>query len=54
MDLLFQHRIDPDVLIEDVAGTVKELILAGKVLARMESLESAGRAALIDNVLQVL
>jgi aryl-alcohol dehydrogenase-like predicted oxidoreductase len=32
IDLLYQHRIDPNVPIEDVAGTVKELIAAGKVL----------------------
>ncbi|PAP76490.1 aldo/keto reductase [Rubrivirga marina] len=32
IDLLYQHRVDPDVPIEDVAGTVKELIEAGKVL----------------------
>jgi aryl-alcohol dehydrogenase-like predicted oxidoreductase len=31
IDLLFQHRVDPDVPVEDVAGTVKELIAAGKV-----------------------
>src|SRR5277367_5275119 len=31
IDLLYQHRVDPDVLIEDVAVTVKELIRAGKV-----------------------
>ncbi len=31
IDLLYQHRVDPDVPIEDVAGTVKELISAGKV-----------------------
>ncbi len=31
IDLLYQHRVDPDVPIEDVAGTVKELINAGKV-----------------------
>src|SRR6266705_1544567 len=31
IDLLYQHRVDPDVPIEDVAGTVKELILQGKV-----------------------
>ena len=29
IDLLYQHRVDPDVPIEDVAGTVGELILAG-------------------------
>lgn len=31
IDLLYQHRVDPDVPIEDVAGTIKELIQAGKV-----------------------
>jgi len=31
IDLLYQHRVDPKVPIEDVAGTVKELIQAGKV-----------------------
>jgi aryl-alcohol dehydrogenase-like predicted oxidoreductase len=31
IDLLYQHRVDPDVPIEDVAGAVKELIQAGKV-----------------------
>jgi aryl-alcohol dehydrogenase-like predicted oxidoreductase len=31
IDLLYQHRVDPDVPIEDVAGTVKELVEAGKV-----------------------
>lgn len=32
IDLLYQHRIDPNVPIEDVAGTVKDLIKEGKVL----------------------
>src|SRR5918997_2119477 len=31
IDLLYQHRVDPEVPIEDVAGTVKELIQEGKV-----------------------
>lgn len=31
IDLLYQHRVDPNVPIEDVAGTVKELINEGKV-----------------------
>ena len=31
IDLLYQHRVDPDVPIEDVAGAVKDLITAGKV-----------------------
>jgi len=32
IDLLYQHRVDPAVPIEDVAGTVKDLIAEGKVL----------------------
>jgi len=31
IDLFYQHRVDPEVPIEEVAGTVKELIKAGKV-----------------------
>ena len=31
IDMLYQHRVDPNVPIEDVAGTVKELIAEGKV-----------------------
>ena len=31
IDLFYQHRVDPDVPIEDVAGTVKQLIQQGKV-----------------------
>jgi aryl-alcohol dehydrogenase-like predicted oxidoreductase len=31
IDLFYQHRVDPDVPIEEVAGAVKELIAAGKV-----------------------
>jgi len=31
VDLFYQHRVDPDVPIEDVAGAVKDLIQAGKV-----------------------
>jgi aryl-alcohol dehydrogenase-like predicted oxidoreductase len=31
IDLFYQHRVDPDVPIEDVAGAVKDLIKAGKV-----------------------
>ena len=40
IDVLYQHRVDPDVPIEDVAGTVKELIDAGKV--RYFGLSEAG------------
>jgi aryl-alcohol dehydrogenase-like predicted oxidoreductase len=40
VDLLYQHRVDPNVPIEDVAGTVKELIAAGKV--RYFGLSEAG------------
>jgi len=32
IDLYYQHRVDPNVPIEDVAGAIKELIQAGKVL----------------------
>ncbi len=32
IDLYYQHRVDPAVPIEDVAGTVKELVEAGKVI----------------------
>jgi aryl-alcohol dehydrogenase-like predicted oxidoreductase len=32
IDLLYQHRVDPEVPIEDVAGAVKQLIGEGKVL----------------------
>lgn len=42
IDLLFQHRIDRDVPIEEVAGTVGELIKAGKV--RFFGLSEAGVA----------
>jgi aryl-alcohol dehydrogenase-like predicted oxidoreductase len=31
IDLLYQHRVDPDVPMEDVAGAVKDLVAAGKV-----------------------
>jgi aryl-alcohol dehydrogenase-like predicted oxidoreductase len=31
IDLLYQHRVDPEVPMEDVAGTVKELVAEGKV-----------------------
>jgi len=40
IDLLYQHRVDPDVPIEDVAGAVKELIDEGKV--RYFGLSEAG------------
>ncbi|OAN75935.1 aldehyde oxidase [Sulfitobacter sp. EhC04] len=32
IDLLYQHRVDPDVPMEDVAGTVKDLIAEGKAI----------------------
>jgi len=44
IDLLYQHRVDPRVPIEDVAGTVKELIDAGKV--RHFGMSEAG----VDNI----
>ena len=40
IDLLYQHRVDPDVPIEDVAGAVKELIQQGKV--KLFGLSEAG------------
>jgi aryl-alcohol dehydrogenase-like predicted oxidoreductase len=40
IDVLYQHRVDPDVPIEDVAGTVGELIAEGKV--RYFGLSEAG------------
>ncbi len=40
IDLLYQHRVDPNVPIEDVAGAVKELIQAGK--AKHFGLSEAG------------
>jgi aryl-alcohol dehydrogenase-like predicted oxidoreductase len=40
IDLFYQHRVDPDVPIEDVAGTVKDLIREGKV--RYFGLSEAG------------
>lgn len=42
IDLFYQHRVDPNVPIEDVAGTVKDLIAAGKV--RHFGLSEAGVA----------
>ena len=44
IDLFYQHRVDPDVPIEDVAGTVKELIDAGKV--KHFGLSEAGAATI--------
>ncbi|MBY5798664.1 aldo/keto reductase [Rhizobium leguminosarum] len=40
IDLYYQHRVDPDVPMEDVAGTVRELIVEGKV--RWFGLSEAG------------
>ncbi|MET0788370.1 MAG: aldo/keto reductase, partial [Cellulomonas sp.] len=44
IDLYYQHRVDPDVPIEDVAGAVKELVAAGKV--RHFGLSEAGAATI--------
>jgi aryl-alcohol dehydrogenase-like predicted oxidoreductase len=44
IDLLYQHRVDPDVPIEDVAGAVKALIQEGKV--RHFGLSEAGAATI--------
>jgi aryl-alcohol dehydrogenase-like predicted oxidoreductase len=44
IDLFYQHRVDPDVPIEDVAGTVRDLIREGKV--RHFGLSEAGMATI--------
>ena len=44
IDLLYQHRVDPKVPIEEVAGTVKDLIAEGKVL--YFGLSEAGEATI--------
>lgn len=44
IDLLYQHRVDPNVPIEDVAGTVKDLIAEGKV--KYFGLSEAGAATI--------
>jgi aryl-alcohol dehydrogenase-like predicted oxidoreductase len=44
IDLLYQHRVDPDVPIEDVAGAVKDLIAGGKV--KHFGLSEAGAATI--------
>ena len=45
IDLLYQHRVDPNVPIEEVAGTVKELIQEGKV--KHFGLSEAGASTII-------
>lgn len=44
IDILYQHRVDPDVAIEDVAGAVKDLIAEGKV--KHFGLSEAGAATI--------
>ena len=44
IDLLYQHRVDPEVPIEDVAGTMGDLIKAGKI--RYYGLSEAGAATI--------
>ncbi len=44
IDILYQHRVDPNVPMEDVAGTIKDLIAAGKV--RHFGLSEAGPASI--------
>ncbi|MCF2505288.1 aldo/keto reductase [Dyadobacter sp. CY107] len=56
IDLLYQHRVDPNVPIEDVAGTVRDLIAEGKV--KYFGLSEAGadtirRAHLVQSVTAV-
>jgi len=44
IDLLYQHRVDPEIPIEDVAGTMSDLIKAGKI--RHYGLSEAGAATI--------
>lgn len=44
IDLLYQHRVDPNVPVEDVAGTVKDLITEGKV--KYFGMSEAGAASI--------
>jgi aryl-alcohol dehydrogenase-like predicted oxidoreductase len=56
IDLFYQHRVDPDVPIEDVAGAVKELIAAGKVKhfgMSEAAVQTIGRAHTIQPVTAV-
>jgi aryl-alcohol dehydrogenase-like predicted oxidoreductase len=53
IDLFYQHRVDPDVPLEDVAGTVKDLIQEGKVkyfgiAPRFSEENRAANAGLVD------
>lgn len=47
INLFYQHRVDPDVPIEDVPGTVKELIAAGKVRQFLASWRPALRPSVV-------
>ena len=56
IDLLYQHRVDPAVPIEDVAGAVKDLIAAGKVRhfgLSEPGVETIGRAHAVQPVAAV-
>jgi aryl-alcohol dehydrogenase-like predicted oxidoreductase len=56
IDLLYQHRVDPNVPIEDVAGTVKELMQQGKVKhfgLSEASAQTIGRAHAVQPVTAV-
>ncbi|MDR3614351.1 MAG: aldo/keto reductase [Candidatus Obscuribacterales bacterium] len=54
IDLFYQHRVDPKVPMEEVAGTVKELIEAGKVLHFGLSEASASNIRRAHSVQQVV
>ena len=51
IDLLYQHRVDPNVPIEDVAGAVKDLIQEGKVNHFGLSAAGAGADARVQSLL---
>ncbi|CAH1672406.1 hypothetical protein BOSEA31B_13844 [Hyphomicrobiales bacterium] len=46
IDLLYRHRVDPTVPIEDVAGLVKDMMAEGKVLSWMASTRSSSLSQL--------
>jgi aryl-alcohol dehydrogenase-like predicted oxidoreductase len=54
VDLLYQHHVDPNVPIEDVAGTVKGLIAEGNCWATATQHSARFRRALLNRVTQLL
>jgi aryl-alcohol dehydrogenase-like predicted oxidoreductase len=50
IDLFYQHRVDPSVPIEEVAGTVKELIQQGKAPSRRSTCKATGTRQIGSNL----